>query len=224
MNIQGVIFDLDGTLIDSLEDIGDAMNHILAKYGLPRHSLDKYRYFVGDGLDNLVKRSLPPELVCDKNVSFYLSEFKSLYGEHCLDKTAPYPGILNMLQYLWKNNIHTAVFSNKSDEFTKHIVNSIFPGHEFETVSGAGNAILKKPDPAEAIRIMKSWKIDSAECLFVGDLPVDVETAHRSGMLSVAVTWGFRGGSDTRILNPDFTVSEASEIISIISKKNEGAR
>jgi phosphoglycolate phosphatase len=215
MKIKGIIFDLDGTLVDSLADIGETMNVVLSRHGLPVHEVKDYGYFVGDGLDLTVSRAIPSLMRKDNFVSELLEEFRKIYKTRCLNKTLPYPGIIPLLETLWEKNIPTAVLSNKSDDFTRYIINHLFPGNRFRSISGAGPDVPKKPDPTETLRILRSWNIPPEEGLFVGDLPADMETARRAGMKALGVSWGFRGIEGLREENVGL-ISQPSELLEIV--------
>jgi phosphoglycolate phosphatase len=215
MKIKGIIFDLDGTLVDSLADIGEAMNLVLSRHGLPVHEIRDYAWFVGDGLDLTVARAIPSFMRKDNFVSELLKEFRGFYQTSCLDKTGPYPGIVHMLQALEERGVITAVLSNKSEDFTRHIVQSLFPDNRFRNISGVGPNVPKKPDPTETLRILGSWNIRPEEGLFVGDLPADMETARRAGMRAVGVSWGFRGTEGFREENVGL-ISQPSELLEIV--------
>ncbi len=196
MKFKGVIFDLDGTLINSLKDIADSMNDVLKNHNLPIHETDDYRYFIGEGIENLIIRALPEQERTVDNVKSYLTEYRILYKEHCLDNTEPYPGIEKMLSILWDKGIPTAVLSNKSDRFTRFMVNTIFPENKFITVRGAFEEIAVKPDPTGALIISKNMQLKNNNIIFVGDSAVDIETGKNAGMTSFGVTWGIRPESE----------------------------
>ncbi|PKL38978.1 MAG: HAD family hydrolase [Spirochaetae bacterium HGW-Spirochaetae-1] len=209
-----VIFDLDGTLINSLGDIADTMNHILAINNLPVHEEDQYRYFIGDGLQNLIIRSLPEDYRSDKFVSEMHRAYGVEYRKRCLFKTRPYPGIVTMLETLSMKGIKMAVLSNKSDEFTRYMVSELFPDNFFSAVMGSRNDTPRKPDPAGALMLAKQCEIEPACCLFIGDSNIDMRTGTNAGMLPVGVLWGFRTEQELRDGGAGSIVTHPGEIMS----------
>jgi phosphoglycolate phosphatase len=191
--IRLVIFDLDGTLIDSLADLGTSMNAVLARAGWSTHPLDAYRHFVGDGVANLVRRALPAALRADEEaVARHLAEMREEYDRRWLDQTRPYPGIAAMLRELSERGVGAAVFSNKPDPATQHLVRVLFPGYPFLRVRGARPDTPLKPDPAGAVAILAETGIPAAATLYVGDTDTDMRTGRAAGLRTLGVSWGFR--------------------------------
>ena len=186
-----VIFDLDGTLVDSLEDLGNACNSALEKFGFPVHEMEKYRYFVGNGVPMLIKRALPENERTEENISRVKAEFDSIYGNAYNVCTRPYDGIDELVRRLDAEGIAMAVASNKPDNFTRTIVSEMF-GDVFFAVSGKKDGAPKKPDPHIALSIMESLGVSPCETLFAGDSSVDMQTAKNAGCDSVGCLWGFR--------------------------------
>lgn len=195
MKYKGVIFDLDGTLLDSLKDLANSTNEILRRHDFPGHPLEKYKYFVGDGMYNLLYRTLPCERRQEDFVKQCVTEMKEEYGKHWADKTRPYPGIPQLLQGLQEKGLKLAVLSNKPDEFAKVIVKKFFPD-QFAEVAGERSGIPKKPDPQGALAIAKALQISPQELLYLGDTNTDMQTAVAAGMFPVGVLWGFRGAEE----------------------------
>jgi phosphoglycolate phosphatase len=191
MKFKGVIFDLDGTLVNSLEDIADAMNEVLKDLNYPTHSYDDYQYFIGSGLRNLVEKSLPDSQNDKNQIEKCLNSMIEIYRDACTNKTKPYQGIVELLDDLISQNIKLSVFSNKSDELTKKIVADLFPNC-FETAVGLSTESLKKPNPFEALEITKNLGLKPEEMIFVGDSGIDMQTATKANMLAVGVLWGYR--------------------------------
>lgn len=189
--MQAVIFDLDGTLIDTLEDLAAAMNHALGRAGLPPRPVDDYRQLVGWGAPVLVERALPPG-ADDALRAAVLADFRDYYGAHALDRTAPYPGVPALLAALRARRLPLAVLSNKPDDFTRSIVASLFGPAAFAVVRGARDGAPRKPDPAAAMTVARLLAVPAPRCLFVGDSEVDVRTARAARMVPIGVTWGFR--------------------------------
>jgi phosphoglycolate phosphatase len=196
MACRAILFDLDGTLLDTLEDLADAVNEALARGGFPPRSLDEYRFLVGDGARNLVRRALPPEHRDDATVEPCLDAFGAAYARLWDRKTRPYPGIPELLDALAARGLPMAVLSNKPDDFTKLCVARLLPRGRFAVVRGARPDTPPKPDPAAALAIAKQVGVPPADFLYVGDSNTDMGTARAAGMFPVGVTWGFRPASE----------------------------
>jgi len=191
MKFKGVIFDLDGTLINSLEDIADAMNTVLQDLDYPTHGYDDYQYFIGSGLRNLVSKSLPSTHNDENQIERCYQLMLEIYRDNCTNQTKPYDGIVELLDDLKSRNIKLSVFSNKADALSKEITETLFPGF-FDPIVGLSIESLKKPNPFEAIEISKSWGLQPKEMIFVGDSGIDMQTATNANMLAVGVLWGYR--------------------------------
>lgn len=186
-----VIFDLDGTILDTLQDLADSTNYALVYHGFPERSVDEVRRFVGNGIGNLIKRAVPehtPEDVTDA----VLSTFKLHYGEHCADTTRPYEGILPLLSKLKEEGIQTAVVSNKADFAVQELCDRYFSGC-FDFVVGEREGIRRKPSPDSVNEVLKKLQKTAEESVYIGDSDVDVDTAVNAGMDMIGVSWGFRG-------------------------------
>lgn len=191
MNYAGVIFDLDGTLVNTLDDLADSCNRQLERYGYPTHPTDAYRYFVGNGAKKLVERALPAESAASL-IDEFLADFKAEYAHHCFDKTAPYSGVPELLERLKEEGVPMAVLSNKPDAETRRVVERYFPSGLFAAVAGQRDAIPHKPDPAGVEPILEALKLEASATAFVGDTWIDMETAKRSACVPIGVLWGFR--------------------------------
>lgn len=189
---KAVIFDLDGTLINSLQDIADSMNRVLVSKGFSTHDYESYRYFVGKGLRNLVGCTLPEEQRTDENILGLYADLLEDYEKNCLKKTILYRGIPNLLDALKERGLKLAILSNKADAFTKKISGELLVQWPFGVILGAKDDLPRKPDPTGALLLSKSLGVSPAEILYVGDTSVDMMTAIAAGMFSVGVTWGFR--------------------------------
>ena len=192
MDFKAVIFDLDGTLLDTLEDLADSMNCVLERNRLPQHELAAYKYFVGDGIDMLVRRALPFEIADDEELNRFIREMKSEYAGRWLLKTRPYPGVPEMLAAFAKAGFEMAVLSNKPDEASNEIVRALLPKIAFRMVMGATPERPKKPDPSAALEIAARLNIPPEDFLFFGDTSIDMQTACAAGMFPIGVLWGFR--------------------------------
>ena len=215
MKFKGIIFDLDGTLVNSLEDISDAMNKVLQGLNFPTHTYEAYQYFIGSGLRNLVSKALPSTNNSDDQIEICFECMINEYREMCTIKTKPYDGIFELLENLNSRNIKLAVFSNKADELTKKIASEIFPNH-FNQAVGLSTETLKKPNPFEALEIGKKWNLKPEEILFVGDSDIDMQTAVNANMFPVGVTWGYRTEEELKNSGAKLVVNTASELIEIL--------
>ena len=215
MKFKGIIFDLDGTLVNSLEDISDAMNKVLQGLNFPTHTYDTYQYFIGSGLRNLVSKALPSTNNSDEQIEICFECMINEYREICTLKTKPYDGIVELLENLTSQNIKMAVFSNKADELTKKIASEIFPNH-FDIAVGLSTEALKKPNPFEALAIGKKWNLNPQEILFVGDSDINMQTAVNANMFPVGVTWGYRTEEELKNSGAKLVVNKASELIEIL--------
>jgi len=192
MNFKGVIFDLDGTLVNSLEDIADSMNKILQNHNFPTHSIKTYKHFIGNGIRNLVYKTLPEANRDEITINECYNLMFAVYRENAVNKTKPYHGIRKLLDELVSRNMKLAVFSNKADEFTKNIVLTLLPEWNFEAIVGLSIEAHKKPNPYVPLQISEKFGLKPEEILYVGDSGVDMQTANNAGMLSVGALWGFR--------------------------------
>ena len=192
MNLKAVLFDLDGTLLDTLDDIADAVNLVLADRGHPAHDREAYRWFIGDGSRILVTRALPAKNRSEEEVESSLAAFKDHYARHWQEKTRPYEGISRLVAMLQAAGIKMAVVSNKPHAFTDLCCRHYFPELPFDFVIGQQDGRPVKPDPFQALQAATHLRMPPSDCLFLGDSGVDMETARRAGMFPVGALWGFR--------------------------------
>ncbi|MFP6874120.1 MAG: HAD family hydrolase [Verrucomicrobiales bacterium] len=212
--IDLVIFDLDGTLLDTIEDLGDSVNEVLKKRGLPEHSYCDYRDYIGDGMEMLIRRSLPGGLASDPELlAAVLEDYQAAYGRNWNNKSKPYQGIPDCLGILSQNGVKLAVLSNKPHHFTRLCVAELLPGVSFEKVWGDREGIPRKPDPGAALAIAAGLGIAAGRTMFVGDTDVDIMTGLAAGMLAVGVLWGFRGEEDLRSAGAEHIVCSPGEIV-----------
>jgi phosphoglycolate phosphatase len=191
--IGAVIFDLDGTLADTIGDLATVVNAVLAAHDFPLHPFSSYKTMVGNGFSSLMERALPAQAVEDDRLfAAILAEASSIYASDLLNTTKPYPGIPELLSALQAREIRCAVLSNKPDEMTRHMVSSLFPRVPFLAVMGDKVSRPKKPDPSNALTIAALAGIPPSRFAFVGDSGVDMETAKSSGMLPLGASWGYR--------------------------------
>ena len=214
MNKKTLIFDMDGTLIDSLEDIALCMNEVLKSLNLPTHKINDYKYFVGGGVDILVENAL------DKNTSTEIKEkvtkeFKKIYDQEVHNNTKPYEGVYDLLDSL-KDNYNLAILSNKPHEFTLAYAQKFFSMYDFKEIHGQKKEIAKKPDPIAALNIAKSLETNVQDCYFIGDTKVDMQTSRNANMIGIGVLWGFRDESELRDNGADFIVEKPVDILDIL--------
>ncbi len=209
-----VIFDLDGTLIDSLEDIAVCMNQVLEELNLPTHKIDDYKYFVGGGISILVDNALNGySLDIKEEVT---KRFKIIYDQKLHLKTKPYDGIYELLDELVKLDCNIGILSNKPHEFTIAYANSLFSKYNIKEVHGQKSDVPKKPDPIAAINIANSFEVPCEEVYFVGDTMVDMQTAVNAKMIGVGVLWGFRDEEELLENGANFIIKHPLDLLKII--------
>ena len=218
MNNKAIIFDLDGTLIDSLEDIAVCMNQVLEELNLPSHKIEDYKYFVGGGITILVDNAL------DKNTNDEIKakvteKFKIVYDQKLHAKTKPYDGIYELLDELQKLDFKIGILSNKPHEFTIAYAKNLFSKYDMKEVHGQKSHIEKKPDPIAAIQIAQSFGVPCEEVYFVGDTMVDMQTAVNAKMIGIGVLWGFRDEEELMSNGATFVVKHPLDILDIVNKK-----
>ena len=218
MNNKAIIFDLDGTLIDSLEDIAVCMNQVLEELNLPTHKIDDYKYFVGGGISILVDNALDKN-TSDKTKQLVTEKFKIVYDQKLHAKTLPYEGIYDLLDELKKLDFKIGILSNKPHEFTIAYAKSLFSKYDMKEVHGQKAHIAKKPDPIAAIQIAQSFDVPCEEVYFVGDTMVDMQTAVNAKMIGIGVLWGFRDEEELMSNGATFVVKHPLDILDIVNKK-----
>ena len=209
------IFDLDGTLLDTLDDLADSANEALTAAGLPPHPVDAYRTFVGDGIHTLVQRILPAGNSDDEMVGEVLALYRAAYGRRWNNKTRPYAGITETLHDLSFMPVKLAVLSNKPQTFTELCMAHHLPGNHFEIVLGQRDSVPRKPDPAGALEISSSFRVSPGEVLFIGDTKTDMDTATAAGMRAVGVSWGFRPVEELRAHGAEVVVNHPAELLEL---------
>ena len=196
MTQAAILFDLDGTLLNTLEDLADATNRALARVDCPGRPLENFRFYVGNGALNLVRCALPEDRRDEATVATCLSAFQEEYAAGWDVKTHPYDGVPELLDALVERGVRMAVFSNKPEKFTRLCVSKLLPRWPFEPVLGASDAVPHKPDPTGARLAAEHLGIPPADFLYVGDTNTDMQTANAAGMFAVGVTWGFRPANE----------------------------
>lgn len=214
--IRLIVFDLDGTLLNTIADLADSTNYALQQHGFPTHPTEAYNFFVGNGINKLFERALPEGEKTKDNILRIRKYFLAYYSEHNMDKSAPYPGIPELLRELHARGFQLAVASNKYHEATQELVACYFPGIPFVKVLGQREGVAPKPDPTIVYDILAAASVSGKETLYVGDSGVDMQTAVNSGVLSCGVTWGFRPRTELESFHPDYLVDKAEEILAIV--------
>jgi phosphoglycolate phosphatase len=211
-----VLFDLDGTLLDTLTDLADAMNRALVKMGFPAHPVEAYKHFVGDGVENEAKRTLPKENLDPETIAKCVELSRAEYHLCWQENTRPYPGIRGLLDELSGRGMPMAVLSNKPDDFTKIMIAKILPDWRFEAVQGALSDVPVKPDPTGALRIARELRIRPDEILYLGDTNTDMKTAVNAGMYPVGCLWGFRSADELTKNGAKFLASRPADVLKIL--------
>jgi len=211
MSTPTVFFDMDGTLLNTIDDLADAGNHVCAAHGWPVHTVDEFKRMVGNGIPKLVERFTPNGL-SEAELAGALAEFSAYYDTHKEDKTAPYRGVPQLLAALRRQGVRMAVLSNKAHALAGPVVEHYFPG-VFEYVQGALPDAPLKPDPTLLRRLMDQIGAKPESTLFVGDSSVDIQTGHNAGLKACGVTWGFRPVTELRQAYADHIVETPSTLL-----------
>ena len=214
-----VIFDLDGTLLDTIEDLAGAGNCVCRRNGWPEHSVETFKTMVGHGIPNLVSRFSPENCRSPLMLMNTLSQFTAYYGAHNMEKTHPYPGIPELAARLKAARIQLAVYSNKADGFSREIIDHYLPGL-FTLVRGKVDGVPVKPDPAGICSVMRALEAETDETLFVGDSSVDIQTGHNARLMTCGVTWGFRSRESLEAAGADYLADTIEELESVIMERS----
>ena len=213
--IEAVIFDLDGTLLNTLDDLTASVNHIFGKYGLPLQETSDVRRNMRNGARYLLSHMMP-QGTDTPGFDGILAEYGEYYKAHCKELTAPFPGIMDMLRKLKKAGIRMAIVSNKGDEAVKEL-SSVYFEDLMDSAVGERQGIRRKPEPDSLLAAAAEMGAEKDRVLYVGDSEVDYETAKRAGMRCVLVEWGFRDKEDLEALQPDYLISSAEELVGIVT-------
>ena len=211
-----IVFDLDGTLINSLEDLADSANWMLMQHGFPTHPVDAYRYFVGDGMRKLIERILPPEERNEKQIERCKAEFIAYYTIHMEDKTVVYPGMIELLKELKDRGLKIAVATNKVHIAVAPLMAKYFPGIRFDSMIGQREGIPVKPHPQIMYDILKETSCQQSEALHVGDTATDMQLAHSAGVTPVGVLWGYRPLEELQEAGAKFIISRPEELLGLL--------
>ncbi|WP_428026496.1 HAD family hydrolase [Arcobacter sp.] len=214
--MKSLIFDLDGTLINSLLDIAISMNKVLEKHNYPSHEIEKYNYFVGDGALVLVKNAMPYNST-EEEIQNVLKSFIEIYEQNTHNNTFAYEGIYEMLQKIEELNIKKAVLSNKPHKFTLKYMENLFNNFNFQEIHGQKIDVPKKPDPTMAIQIATKLNTNIEDMIFIGDTATDIKTAKNANMKSIGVSWGFRPIEELIDAGADFIAQKPMDIVKYVS-------
>jgi len=216
MSHKAVLFDLDGTLLDTLEGIAASCNRALLAHQLDPHPVNAYRYFVGDGMMTMIERAVPELRRDELTIALVAESFREDYVENWAVKTKPYEGIAEMLARLVDMGMPMAILSNKRDAFTEQCVEKMLADFSFFPVFGQRDTIAIKPDPAGAIEVAEKLAVAPGQVLFLGDSSVDMFTAGRAGMTPVGASWGFRGEEELQKSGAKYLLSHPSMLIELL--------
>ncbi len=211
MKYDTYIFDLDGTLLDTLQDLANAVNHAMRQMNYPERTVDEVRRFIGNGIRMLIKRAAPQN-ISDEDYDKTLAIFTAYYLEHIADFTKPYDGITDVIETLRQKGCKVAVVSNKADEAAKKVVKDFF-GDIFDLVVGKMDRFPSKPAPDSVLYVIETLGVNKVKCVYSGDSEVDVQTAHNAGLPCVGVTWGNRDVTELIAAGAEYIAEKPSEII-----------
>jgi phosphoglycolate phosphatase len=210
---RAIIFDLDGTLVNSIPDIADSMNVVLSGYGYPQYTHNQYKYFVGNGIRRLVERCVPPEYLTPENEENIYRTMVEVYGNNCINKTRVYKGIYELLDGLSSKGIKKAILSNKTDSITQKICGRLFENNCFDIILGATDSFPKKPNPESALFVAERLSVSPDEVFYMGDTSIDMETACAAGFFPAGVSWGFRPAEELTAFGAKFIVNNPCDCL-----------
>ena len=210
-----IVFDLDGTLLNSLEDLADSANWVLEQHGFPTHPVDAYRYFVGDGVRKLIERILPQEERTEARIEQCRQEFVAYYKVHMEDKTSVYEGITELLAELKNRGLKIAVATNKVHVAVAPLMAKYFPNIRFDAMIGQREGVPVKPAPQIMFDILRETGCEPSEALHVGDTATDMQLAHNAGVTPVGVLWGYRPLEELREAGAKFIIEKPEELLGL---------
>ncbi len=216
LKYPGIIFDLDGTLLDTIEDLADSMNRVLTDLGFPTHTIGAYKYFVGEGVEPLIRRALPEDQLRPELLDQCLGALREEYSRRWENKTRPYAGIPDLLDHLNGLGLRMAILSNKLDHFTRIMVAKLLPRWKFDPVFGARPAVPRKPDPAGALEIAQALHLAPDHFIYLGDTGIDMQTASAAGMVPVGALWGFRPADELKDQGARWLIEKPVDLIALI--------
>ncbi len=211
-----IVFDLDGTLLNSLEDLADSANWVLEQHGFPTHPVDAYRYFVGDGVRKLIERILPQEERTEARIELCRQEFVAYYKVHMEDKTSVYEGITELLVELKNRGLKIAVATNKVHIAVKPLMEKYFPEIRFDSMIGQREGVPVKPAPQIMFDILRETGCEPSEALHVGDTATDMQLAHNAGVTPVGVLWGYRPLEELQEAGAKFIIEKPEELLGLV--------
>lgn len=211
------IFDLDGTLLNSISDLSTACNVALETFGYPLHDEEIYKTYVGNGIYKLIERSLPLEAQDKENVLRVKKVFDAYYEAHSLEQTRPYPGIIELLKSLKKQDISCGVVTNKAHPYAVKLM-ALFFGDLIDYTLGQREGVPTKPHPQGVLEMMAYFKVSTDQCIYVGDSNVDIQTAQAAYLASIGVLWGFRGREELENARATYLVEDTKQLEAIIMK------
>lgn len=211
-----IVFDLDGTLLNSLEDLADSANWVLEQHGFPTHPVDAYRYFVGDGVRKLIERILPQEERTEARIEQCRQEFVAYYKVHMEDKTSVYEGITELLVELKNRGLKIAVATNKVHIAVKPLMEKYFPEIRFDSMIGQREGVPVKPAPQIMFDILRETGCEPSEALHVGDTATDMQLAHNAGVTPVGVLWGYRPLKELQEAGAKFIIEKPEELLGLV--------
>jgi len=216
MKYKAVIFDLDGTLLNTIDDLANSVNSVLEKSGFPVYSAEEIKHFIGTGFYNLIRLALPEESRDDSTIKKLVEMLREEYNTRWNQYTHPYEGIPELLDELTKRNVKKAVLSNKADSFTKIIIAQLLPKWHFEVVWGERPDVPKKPDPTAALEIADIFNISPDEIILLGDSSYDIQTAVSAGMFAAGALWGFRSADELKSAGADALIEKPLDLLKLL--------
>ena len=216
MKYKAVLFDLDGTLLNTLQDLADSVNSVLSSSGFPEHGLEAYKYFVGDGIEELAHRALPEKHRDKATLAKCITAIREEYRKRWANNTRPYQGIPELLDALTARNIKLVILSNKPDDSTKATVSKLLSKWQFDIIMGASPSVPKKPNPKAALEIVQRLNIPANEFLYLGDSGIDMKTASAAGMYPVGALWGFRTAEELTANGAKALIRDPADLLALL--------